>query len=53
MEVHGQHKVLSIDSSKGFVVPSETIELVIEALTVDDFYEGDMVEGVQVKSSFP
>ena len=46
VEVKGRHKVLYVDSHKGFGIPGETIGLVIEDLTTNDIKEGDAVEGV-------
>ena len=46
VEAKGRHKVLYVDSPKGFGVPGETIGLVIEDLTTNDIKEGDAVEGV-------
>ena len=46
VKVKGRHKVLYVDSPKGFGVPGETVGLVIEDLTTNDIKEGDAVEGV-------
>jgi translation elongation factor EF-Tu-like GTPase len=46
VKIKGQHRVLFVESAKGYGIPGETTGLVIEGLTIDGIKRGDVIEGV-------